>query len=114
MFRENNYFNQNIGAWDVSSVTNMFGMFNTSVFDQDISSWDINQVTTFSGAVQFKTTAFSTAVYDAILVGWAAQIPLTATTINFGTSKYTLGSAAATARASLISSGVTITDGGGI
>ena len=42
-------------------------------------------------------------------------MPLTNKTINFGGSRYTLGGAAAAARASLISVyGWTIIDGGGI
>ena len=42
-------FNQDIGNWDVSNVTNMSGMFNTSVFNQDISTWDVSSVTDMNG-----------------------------------------------------------------
>jgi len=45
-------FNQPIGNWDVSNVTNMGGMFNSecsaSLFNQDISLWDVSGVTNMS------------------------------------------------------------------
>ena len=43
-------FDQNISSWDVSSVTNMAGMFeNAEEFNQDISGWDVSNVTIMSG-----------------------------------------------------------------
>ena len=39
-------FNQPIGNWDVSSVTNMNFMFGgATAFNQDISYWDVSNVT---------------------------------------------------------------------
>lgn len=38
-------FNQDIGHWDVSNVTDMSRMFIVSRFNQDISSWDVSNVT---------------------------------------------------------------------
>jgi surface protein len=114
-FQSNPVFNQNIGSWDVSNVSNFGNMFfNADAFDQDISAWDINQVTNFSNFMA-SATGLSTTNYDLLLVGWEAQAPTSGLSVNFGGSQYTLGSAAATARASLISTyGWTITDGGGI
>ena len=54
-------FNQPIGNWDVSKVTNMKGMFNgahafmeawfdgASAFNQPIGNWDVSQVTNMEG-----------------------------------------------------------------
>lgn len=39
------YFNQDISNWDVSKVTNMWGMFKgIGFFNQDISNWDVSNV----------------------------------------------------------------------
>ena len=39
-------FNQDIGNWDVSNVTNMNGMFHRAKsFNQDIGNWDVSNVT---------------------------------------------------------------------
>jgi surface protein len=112
MFFRNTLFNQDIGAWDVSNVTNMGSMFRESIsFNQDISDWDISNVTSFFNFMLNVT--LSTTNYDLLLVEWESEIPKSGVNINFGGSKYTLGSAAQTARASLIATyGWTITDGG--
>jgi surface protein len=46
MFDNAAAFNQNIGSWNVSNVTNMHGMFwNATSFNQNIDSWDVSSVT---------------------------------------------------------------------
>jgi surface protein len=52
-------FNENIGNWDTSNVTDMTGMFfGNPFFDQDISKWETSKVTSmslmFSLAVEFN------------------------------------------------------------
>jgi hypothetical protein len=38
-------FNGDISGWDVSSVTNMGGMFSSTPFNGDISGWNVSSVT---------------------------------------------------------------------
>jgi len=49
MFRYATAFNQNIGSWNVDSVTDMSYMFKWAVnFNQDISAWNVSNVTDMS------------------------------------------------------------------
>ena len=53
MFELATEFNQPIGSWNVSAVTNMTSMFRrnstgTSLFNQNIGGWNVSSVTTFS------------------------------------------------------------------
>ena len=40
-----NPFNQDIGSWNVSNVTDMTAMFGNSSFNQDLSLWNVDKVT---------------------------------------------------------------------
>ena len=111
-FRGANSFNDDIDNWDVSNVIDMNSMFNNSKsFNQDISSWDTSSVTSMA-AMFFAATAFnqnignlnvsnvtnminmffnvklSTANYDALLNGWAAQSVQSNVTFHGGNSQY--------------------------
>ena len=96
MFYGNNAFNQPLSGWNVSSVTIMSQMFGfTSVFNQDIGNWNISGVTNFSSFMDSKTPiTFSTTNLDSIYNGWPTKTPQTGLTINFGSAKYTSASSA--------------------
>ena len=130
MFAINNVtgvFNQPIGSWDTSSVQNFNNILgNQTSFNQDISNWDLTAVNTIgtgayipiststSSSFQFPIV-LSTANYDAALIAWDADTypSMPSGTWGFGLSQYSAApSAAATARASLVTKWGGITDGG--
>ena len=106
--------NASIGQWDVSKATDMSAMFSTNVnqsnrFNINLKDWDISAVTV---AEEFMNgRSFTTEVYDEILVDWQANAHQNNVTIDFGDSQFSTAAAAA-ARATFITQGWTITDGG--
>ncbi|SVE42337.1 uncharacterized protein METZ01_LOCUS495191, partial [marine metagenome] len=72
-------FNQDIGSWDVSSVTTMNHMFrDTDAFNQDISSWDVSSVTAMNH--MFRDTD----AFNQDLSGWCVSL-ITSSPTGFDT-----------------------------
>ena len=52
MFRDTEWFNENIGSWDISNVTSMSNMFYRAArFNQNIGFWNTSKVTDMSYAL---------------------------------------------------------------
>ena len=50
MFYKASLFNQDVGWWSISHVTNMSQMFeNASAFNQPLTDWDVRHITDISG-----------------------------------------------------------------
>jgi len=118
MFRDCDDFNQPLDSWDTSSVTTMRHMFKSAnAFNQPLDSWDYSSVTQISNFMDGKTSLdYNASFYDDLLIKWDNSVGglvfANMVDINIGMSsiKYTI--AGATAHASLVSKGFTITDGG--
>ena len=104
-------FDQDLSSWNTGSLTTAWGTFyNATSFDQDISAWDVTGLTDATSF--FSGVTLSTANYDALLIGWDAQVLQAGTVFDGGNSVYSCGTAEA-ARANMIASDTwTITDGG--
>jgi len=117
MFNGADSFNADISTWDTSNVVEMnFSFVGTSSFNQDISSWRIDSLT--DATSMLDNSGMSTSNYDALLQSWDTQAGNKGVTgVQLGASgvTFTGGSAAATARDSLINDhNWTINDGGSV
>ncbi|MGY3793473.1 BspA family leucine-rich repeat surface protein [Aquimarina sp. 433] len=68
-------FNEEIGNWDVSKVTNFSGMFyDCPNFNQNLANWDLSEAVnmrSFISTTSLATSSFSMENYDKTLKGWA-------------------------------------------
>jgi surface protein len=60
-------FDQPIGSWNVSSVTDMGYMFGNSSFNQDLKDWNVEKVTSMDGMF------WSNADFNKDVTGWATN-----------------------------------------
>ena len=112
----NPVFNQPIGQWNTSSLTNIASMLRgyssnnaLSSFDQDLGNWIVTGITSAASFMQYGD-GLSTCNYDRTLSGWHSQAVQNGVNINFAASEYSSGSLPF--RNALVASGWTITDGG--
>lgn len=104
-----------VSGYDTSAVGTMNTMFRFTVGDiVGVETFNIEGINTSSGLTYFVlNNGLSTAVYDQLLVNWAAQSPISGLSPHFGSAKYTPGGAAEAARTALIGThGWSISDGG--
>lgn len=110
-------FNQPIGNWNTSAVTNMDQMFGATegsvAFNQDIGNWDVSNVINFSNFMIGKSSSnFSTSNLDSIYNGWSSRPVKTAINISFGAVKRSPLSDAGKAILAAAPNNWIITDGG--
>jgi surface protein len=107
-------FNQDLSNWNTSKATNMDQMFRRAkAFNQDIGDWDVSLVANFNNFMANRTfNDYSTANYDALLIGWASRPVKPNLSINFGTIKRTAASTSALAVLTSAPNNWTIVDGG--
>ena len=112
MFEGATSFNQNIGGWNTLNAINMLRMFaGASSFNQNIGNWSMGGVTNATG--MFEGAGLATCKYDSLLLGWSQQTLLNGLSFSAGTSRYTSGSDAASARNLIITNFQwAISDGG--
>lgn len=108
-------FNQSLSAWNTNNVTDMYSFLrNCAAFDQDISNFNIEAVTNVTYFLD-GATSWSTSNYDAFLIEIATNQDVVNSLTFHCSSTYTLGGAAAAARADLIATDLwTINDLGGV
>ena len=71
-------FNQPIGSWDTSKVTDMYAMFESvASFNQDITNWDVSQVTSM------ERMFYECSSFDQDVSAWTGVASTTAQTDMF-------------------------------
>ena len=116
MFEGALLFNMPATTWDTTNVVTMAEMFSgATAFDQDISMWNISSLT--DAAKMFDGSGLTTPNYDALLQGWAAQVPAIQPNVNFGAAGIQFTNATSLGAHNTLTSppyNWIISDGGGI
>ncbi len=81
-----------IENWDISTVSDLSGMFNNTTFNQDLSGWDVSNTADMTNI--FAGVTLSSQIYDSILLGWSNQNLQHGVTFNGGESQFCQGEAA--------------------
>jgi|TARA_R100001463_G_C3498382_1_gene218771 PKD repeat protein len=110
-FRNCSNWNEDVSNWDVTSITNISNWcLGASSFEgAGLGTWDITGVTAASNFM--VAGAMTQANYDDMLIGWDTRTGYNSIAISVGSTNFSAG-AAATAKTSLTSKGITFTDGG--
>jgi hypothetical protein len=116
MFEGALLFNIPPTTWNTANVAIMTRMFfGATAFDQDISMWNISSLT--DAAKMFDGSGLTTPNYDALLQGWAAQVPAIQPNVNFGAAGIQFTNATSLGAHNTLTSppyNWIISDGGGI
>jgi len=115
MFKNQVLFNQPIGPWDTSKITDIrFMLDNCDAFDQDLSNWVVTGITIATSFMQ-GANGLSTTNYDRTLSGWAQQSGdlQAGVSIDFGSSQYSIATGEQY-KEILSGAGWTIIDGGSV
>jgi surface protein len=110
----NNGGSDSINNWNLTSSTRIDVMFrDAGNFNQPIGNWNVSNVTNFANFMTNKTfNDYSVANYDALLNGWASRPVVSGRSINFGTIKYSAAASASRAILTSAPNSWTIVDGG--
>ncbi|MBJ00915.1 MAG: hypothetical protein CME67_06755 [Halobacteriovoraceae bacterium] len=101
--------------WNTPKVNNMSNMFNgASLANPVMSNWDFSNMTSMGLGFFATGTSLSTTNYDNMLIQLDATRGPSPVALHVGTTKYTSGSAAETARNNLTTASWMISDGGSI
>lgn len=95
-------------VWNTNSATSFNQTFyRASAFNQSLAGLNVSKATNLTNILDITPSVEN---YSLSLIGWATQNVTTGAVLNVGTLKY--NSSAISARATLVSKGWTITDGG--
>jgi surface protein len=83
-------FNQDIGNWDVSSVTNMAGMFASAVFNQDIGNWNVSSVTNMGSMFANLNPGSNPTTFNQAIGNWNVSNVTECSAFSFDASEWTL------------------------